>query len=100
MSVRGEPIVYSDAIGREFSPIDLGHRWGPPWSTTWFHVKGRVPASWSGQGVVAFFDLGFIRRHCAGIDRVRAVLRALWAAARRAAWDGGVRSPRSRDAGA
>jgi alpha-mannosidase len=60
MSVRGEPIAYSDAIGREFSPIDLGHRWGPPWSTTWFHVKGRVPASWSGQGVVAVFDLGFI----------------------------------------
>ena len=60
MSVRGEPIAYADAMGRAFTPIEIGHRWGPPWSTTWFHVRGRVPASWSGQGVVAVFDLGFI----------------------------------------
>ena len=35
-------------------------RWGPPWSTTWFHVKGSVPAEWVGQKVVAVFDLGFV----------------------------------------
>ena len=55
MSVRGEPIEYADAILREFTPIEIGHRWGPPWSTTWFHVTGRVPASWSGRRVVAEF---------------------------------------------
>src|SRR5579859_4276952 len=59
MSVRGEPIEYADALRREFIPIEIGHRWGPPWSTTWFHVSGRVPDSWSGQRVVAEFDLGF-----------------------------------------
>src|SRR5579859_2411867 len=59
MSVRGEPIEYADAIRRAFVPIEIGHRWGPPWSTTWFHVTGRVPASWSGQRVAAEFDLGF-----------------------------------------
>jgi len=59
MSVRGEPIEYADAIRREFTPIEIGHRWGPPWSTTWFHVTGRVPDSWSGKRVVAEFDLGF-----------------------------------------
>jgi alpha-mannosidase len=60
MEVRGEPIAYADAIGREFVPVERGHRWGPPWSTTWFHVRGRIPDSWSGQRVVAVFDLGFI----------------------------------------
>ena len=59
MSVRGEPIEYADAIRREFTPIEIGHRWGPPWSTTWFHVTGHVPDSWSGKRVVAEFDLGF-----------------------------------------
>jgi alpha-mannosidase len=59
MEVRGEPIAYADAIAREFTPVAIGHRWGPPWSTTWFRVRGRVPASWSGQKVVAELDLGF-----------------------------------------
>ena len=60
MEVRGEPIAYADAIRRRFVPIGIGHRWGPPWSTTWFHVRGRVPDSWSGQRVVVAFDLGFV----------------------------------------
>jgi alpha-mannosidase len=60
MFVRGEPIGYADAIGRKFAPVEVGDPWGPPWSTTWFHVKGQVPAQWTGQTVVAVFDLGFI----------------------------------------
>jgi alpha-mannosidase len=58
--VRGEPISYADAIRKEFAPIAVGDAWGPPWSTTWFRVRGSVPASWTGQKVVAFFDLGFL----------------------------------------
>jgi alpha-mannosidase len=57
--VRGEPISYADAIGGHFTPIKGGETWGPPWSTTWFHVQGRVPESWAGRRVVASFDLGF-----------------------------------------
>jgi alpha-mannosidase len=57
--VRSEPISYADAIRGEFAPIKVGDSWGPPWSTTWFHVRGRVPESWSGHRVVASFDLGF-----------------------------------------
>jgi alpha-mannosidase len=57
--VRGEPIGFAEATQREFSPFDVGDSWGPPWSTTWFHVRGRVPERWRGQQVVAFFDLGF-----------------------------------------
>ena len=57
--MRGEPISYADAIQGNFMPIKIGDGWGPPWSTTWFHVKGRVPESWTGRPVVATFDLGF-----------------------------------------
>jgi alpha-mannosidase len=57
--VRGEPIGYADAMRGNFTPIKVGDAWGPPWSTTWFHVQGRVPESWLGRRVVAVFDLGF-----------------------------------------
>src|SRR5215472_19381997 len=57
--VRGEPIPYAEAIGGDFKPIRAGDAWGPPWSTTWFHVTGRVPDDWIGRPVVAEFDLGF-----------------------------------------
>ena len=57
--VRGEPISYAEAIRGNFAPIKAGDRWGPPWSTTWFHIRGRVPQSWAGRRVVATFDLGF-----------------------------------------
>jgi len=58
-TVRGEPIGYADAVRGNFEPIEPGHPWGPPWSTTWFHVRGRVPQEWAGRHVVAMFDLGF-----------------------------------------
>ena len=57
--LRGEPVSYADAIRGTFAPIQVGDPWGPPWSTTWFHVRGRVPESWAGRRVVASFDLGF-----------------------------------------
>jgi len=58
-SVRGEPISYADAIRGEFAPIKVGDPWGPPWSTTWFRVRGQVPKRSAGQRVIACFDLGF-----------------------------------------
>ena len=57
--VRGEPISYADAIRGEFAPIKVGDPWGPPWSTTWFRVRGRAPEVGVGQRVTAWFDLGF-----------------------------------------
>ena len=57
--VRGEPIPYDEAVQGPFAPIHVGDPWGPPWSTTWFHVRGRVPDGYAEQGVVAVFDLGF-----------------------------------------
>ncbi len=57
--IRGEPIPYEEAVRRDFVPFHVGDRWGPPWSTTWFHVRGRVPDEWIGRRIVAVFDLGF-----------------------------------------
>jgi alpha-mannosidase len=57
--VRGEPISYADAIRGAFAPINVGDPWGPPWSTTWFRVRGQVPKHRAGQRVIACFDLGF-----------------------------------------
>src|SRR2546430_13182096 len=42
-----------------FAPVRIGEAWGPPWSTTWFHVRGRVPDAWRGRRIVAIFDLGY-----------------------------------------
>src|SRR5712692_6699811 len=58
--VRGEPITFADAMRREYRAFNVGDRWGPPWSTTWFHIRGRVPEAWTGQPVVAVFDIGFV----------------------------------------
>ena len=59
LHVRGEPIAYAEAVQREFALFEVGDTWGPPWSTTWFHIRGRVPSRWAGQRAVALFDLGF-----------------------------------------
>ncbi len=57
--IRGEPVSFSQAMDGAFRPFHVGDRWGPPWSTTWIHVRGRVPDGWAGKPVVAIFDLGF-----------------------------------------
>jgi alpha-mannosidase len=59
LTVRGEPISFDQAVRQQFLPFKVGEQWGPPWSTTWFHVRGRQPERWAGQQVVALFDIGF-----------------------------------------
>jgi alpha-mannosidase len=61
--VRGEPVSYPQAMRGDFTPFEVGSRWGPPWSTTWFRVHGRIPAEWAQEHVVAVFDIGFEGRH-------------------------------------
>src|SRR5207247_119456 len=61
--VRGEPVAFAEASRGRYAPFHVGESWGPPWSTTWFHVRGRVPSEWSDQNVVAVFDIGFEGRH-------------------------------------
>src|SRR5438034_589782 len=70
--VRGEPVAFAEASRGQYAPFHVGESWGPPWSTTWFHIRGRVPSEWSGQNVVAVFDIGF---ECRRTPRRRPPLR-------------------------
>lgn len=50
--LHGEPISPADAVRRPYVPFALGGAWGPRWGTTWFRVRGRIPAEWAGEEVV------------------------------------------------
>lgn len=66
----GEPVPFADAVGRRFEQVGPGHRWGPPWGTTWFHVTGAIPTAWrrddgtlpEATRAVVLADLGFTAR--------------------------------------
>ncbi|WP_193597230.1 alpha-mannosidase [Microbacterium sp. YJN-G] len=55
----GEPIAPAEGLALEFEPFTAGSMWGPAWSTTWFRVRGQVPADWAGKRIEAIIDLGF-----------------------------------------
>src|SRR5581483_2071931 len=50
--VAAEPIPPAEAPGRRYAPFAVGDAWGPRWGTTWFRLRGRIPAGWAGQEVV------------------------------------------------
>ncbi|MBW9094225.1 alpha-mannosidase [Microbacterium jejuense] len=41
-----EPVPFDTAAAGSYSPIEPGDAWGRPWGTTWFRVRGAVPAEW------------------------------------------------------
>ncbi|SFR60928.1 alpha-mannosidase [Microbacterium azadirachtae] len=55
----GEPIAPADGLGLDYAPFAAGEQWGPAWGTTWFRLRGTVPADWAGKRVEALVDLGF-----------------------------------------
>ncbi|MFF8375864.1 alpha-mannosidase [Streptomyces sp. NPDC015661] len=55
----GEPVPVAAGLAAPYRPVQVGHRWGPAWSTSWFKITGRVPEEWAGQRVEAVLDLGF-----------------------------------------
>ncbi|MDP0397389.1 alpha-mannosidase [Tsukamurella strandjordii] len=55
----GEPIPPAEALALEYGPFADDRRWGPAWGTTWFRLRGEVPAEWAGKRVEALIDLGF-----------------------------------------
>src|SRR2546430_16072839 len=57
--VPGEPIPYAEAVKGEFKPFRVGDPWGPAWSTTWFHVRGRVPDERGRRRAAVAVDLGW-----------------------------------------
>ena len=48
-AVGGEPVSYEQAAAANYAPFEVGQRWGGSWDTTWFHVRGQLPADWAGQ---------------------------------------------------
>ncbi len=64
--VPGEPVPPSEAFAAEYRPVELPLRWGAPWSTSWFRVRGTVPPAWldgghlpTGTRLEVVVDLGF-----------------------------------------
>ncbi|WP_329415329.1 glycosyl hydrolase-related protein [Streptomyces sp. NBC_00704] len=55
----GEPVPFAEAAAAAYTPFATDTPWGPPWGTTWFRMRGRVPAEWAGRRVEAVIDLGF-----------------------------------------
>lgn len=57
----GEPVGFTEAAGKVFTPVSVGESWGKPWGTTWFRFSGEIPADWpTGSEVEAVIDLGFL----------------------------------------
>ncbi|MEV5728272.1 glycoside hydrolase family 38 C-terminal domain-containing protein [Streptomyces pharetrae] len=55
----GEPVPVAEGLAAEGGPVRPGERWGAPWGTSWFGVRGTVPVQWAGRTVEALLDLGF-----------------------------------------
>lgn len=58
----GEPVPFAEAVTQEFTPVEVGARWGRPWGTVWLHVTGSVPPHWldhPGLAVELVVDPGF-----------------------------------------
>ncbi|MEU1301201.1 alpha-mannosidase [Streptomyces shenzhenensis] len=75
----GEPVSPGHALGLtpdplrtspDYRPFALGDTWGPPWSTTWFRISGKVAAGATGP-VDLVLDLGWfdhsVGGHCEGL---------------------------------
>jgi alpha-mannosidase len=56
----GEPVSFEEAAAARYEPFPMDTPWGPPWGTTWFRMRGQVPAEWAGKRVEAVIDLGFV----------------------------------------
>ncbi|MDN3025337.1 glycoside hydrolase family 38 C-terminal domain-containing protein [Streptomyces sp. S.PB5] len=56
----GEPVSFEEAAAARYTPFAMDTPWGPPWGTTWFRMRGEVPAAFAGKRVEAVIDLGFV----------------------------------------
>ena len=56
-AVGGEPVPFEQARQAEYEPAGVGYNWGPLWDTTWFRIRGEVPAAWAGREVVVLFHI-------------------------------------------
>ena len=55
----GEPVPVAEGLAAAYEPAQVGQRWGAPWGTTWWRVRGTVPERHAGRVVDLRLDLGF-----------------------------------------
>jgi alpha-mannosidase len=55
----GEPVPFELALVQTYTPVEKGERWGAPWSTTWFRIRGMSPGK-PNPASELLVDLGFI----------------------------------------
>jgi len=60
--VPGEPVPAEVAFAAEYAPFAIGERWGRPWGTTWFRMRGASPPSARGRRVELMIDFGWTDR--------------------------------------
>src|SRR5262245_57905048 len=53
-----ESISFAQAARAKYQPVDIGWRWGPVWSTAWFHITGTVPQEFAKKPVALRFSSG------------------------------------------
>ncbi len=56
--VHGEPVPAETAFAATFEDFQVGEAWGPAWDTTWFRLRGSLPAEWCGREVHLRFAIG------------------------------------------
>ena len=56
--LHGEPVTPDVAFAAQYAPFGVGEAWGPAWDTTWFRLRGTVPADWAGRQVHLGFAIG------------------------------------------
>jgi alpha-mannosidase len=49
-------IPYTEAMRGDFAPIQVGHKFGPLWSTHWVRLNLEIPPDWQGQEVHLRWD--------------------------------------------
>jgi alpha-mannosidase len=54
-----EPVAAATALRAPYRPFSVGQRWGRPWETTWFRMRGPVPPADRGGRVELVVDLGW-----------------------------------------
>ncbi|MFG0251564.1 MAG: hypothetical protein ACF8NJ_01670, partial [Phycisphaerales bacterium JB038] len=53
-----DPIPLAEVAQRSHEQVEIGWRWGPAWTTAWFHVTGQVPESMRAGCVALRFSSG------------------------------------------
>ncbi|MCQ2402594.1 MAG: glycosyl hydrolase-related protein [Lentisphaeria bacterium] len=58
VAVTDDPVSWKERKKLAYRSVSEGDAWGTDWQSGWFHLQGRVPASWKGGNLVMRLNLG------------------------------------------